>query len=586
MSDNGHGQANRIGDAGGPPPVPSRGRGPAGGGYDAGPEHAGGALIEYLRVLWRRKWVIALVVVLAGASALALSMSRPEVYEASADLIYEKALDISNPLTGQSLSDASERSAQLTSAGSVIASPDIGQAATARLQQQGLPVAGFEITTELVAATTTGAVTGATNTLSSVVRITATSGNPKLSAAAADAYALSFVDYRRNSVLEQIQRALVAVNDKLDSYPEAARQSTDYMVLQQRFRDLQLLKSTATGNFRVLAPATVPESPISPKPVRDTLLGLAAGLVVAICAVFLLEQFDTRLRRPEEVAALFRRPVLGRIPRVSRRQLEDGALLALQNPGSELAESLRLVRTNLDFMAVDDSVRSIMVTSCLQGEGKSFAVANLAVTMAMGGKKVIVVDADLRRPRQHSYFSLRNDTGVSTVVTGQCPAIDALQPVGVAYLESAPAVKDFDDWSRGVEACSRLYVMPSGPIPPNPGEIVASKRFASLIADLSEQADLVLIDTPAMLPVGDTAAIASRAGGVVFLADLRVVKRPQLAQAAQQLTRLATNVLGVVVRVEGSSGRYGYSYRYAYTADGEGKKRRAAVGSAPSDGTG
>ena len=584
MSDNGRGRVDWSDGPGPATPSGGDGRGRAAPGFDPAPEPPGRGLHDYLRVVWRRKWIIILVVVIAGGSALALSMSRPAVYEASADLIYEKALDISNPLTGQSLNDASERSAQLTSVGSVIASPDIGKRAAAILQSQGFAGTGYQVTTTLVAATTTGAVPGSANSLSSVVRITVTSGSAKLSAAVADAYALAFVEYRKTVVLDQIQRALVAVNDKLDSYPEAARESTDYLVLQQRFRDLQLLKSTATGNFRVLAPATIPEAPISPKPVRDTLLGVLAGLVVALCAVFLLEQFDTRLRRPEEVAALFRRPVLGRIPRVSRRLLEGGALLALQQPGSELAESLRLVRTNLDFMAVDASVRSIMVTSCLQGEGKSFAVANLAVTMAMGGKKVIVVDADLRRPRQHTYFALRNDTGVSTVVTGQCPAIDALQPVGVAYLESAPAVKDFDDWSRGVEACSRMYVMPSGPIPPNPGEIVASKRFASLILDLSEQADLVLIDTPAMLPVGDTAAIAPRADGVVFLADLRVVKRPQLTQAAQQLSRLASNVLGVVVRVEASSGRYGYGYRYSYTADGEGRRGRAAVGSAPADG--
>ena len=375
---------------------------------------------------------------------------------------------------------------------------------------------------------------------------------------------------------------------KLDTYPDAARDSTDYLVLQQRLQDLQLLRSTATGNFRVLVPATVPESPVSPKPMRSAILGFAVGLFAAIGLAFLLEQFDTRMRRTEDIAAVLRQPILGRIPRISHKLLTEGAVVALKHPDGPVAEAFRLVRTNLDFMAVDKSLKSVLVTSSLQGEGKSVAVANLAVTLAIAGKKVVVVDGDLRRPRQHSYFGLGNERGVSTVVTGQSKLIDALQPVGVAYLQSAPAVKDFETWARGSEASSRLYVLTSGPIPPNPGEIVASQSFAAILRQLSSEADLVLVDTPAMLPVGDTSAIAPNVDGLVFLVDMRAVRRPQLQAASEQLMRLPTHMLGALVRVDHQAGRYayssyGHSYSFTYSENGDRPRTQSSGAETPAE---
>ena len=142
------------------------------------------------------------------------------------------------------------------------------------------------------------------------------------------------------------------------------------------------------------------------------------GLIFAIALAFVLDQFDTRLRNDSDVAAVLRQPILARIPRISAGALQKSPLVALSDPEGHAADSFRLLRTNLDFMNVDGQVRSLLVTSCLQGEGKSVAVANLAATLALNGKKVVVVDADLRRPRMHTYFGLQNDVGVSTVGTG------------------------------------------------------------------------------------------------------------------------------------------------------------------------
>jgi non-specific protein-tyrosine kinase len=537
-------------------------------------EAEGLTLRSYGDVLWRRKWLVLLFAVVATAAALGYSLLQPKIYEASAELLYEKQVTVSNPLTGASYADSSERYALLASVGNVMESPDMKTRATAELRENGHPVVGFDIEAEVV-----GADAGATAiTTSTIVRIAATSESPQLATAAANAYAEAYVTYRRETVKGQLLELIEAVRAEMATYKGAARQSTDYLVLQQRLQDLKLLRETATGNFRVLVPATVPDSPISPKPVLNALLGLAVGLLLGIGLAFLLEQFDTRLRHTEEVAAALQQPILGRIPRISHALLKEGAVVALRHPDGQVAEAFRMVRTNLEFLAVDQQIRSLLVTSCLQGEGKSVAVANLAVTLTMAGKKVVVVDADLRRPRQHEYFGIPNERGLSTVATGRHALRDGMVPVEVAHLENGRFSQDFTSWAHGADARSRLYVLPSGPIPPNPGEIVASQRLSKIINELGADADVVIVDTPAMLPVGDTSAIAPKVDGLIFLVDMHVIKRPQLSAAADQLARLPVRMLGAVVRTDGVGGRYASSayYRYGYvsTDSGNGDRRR------------
>jgi Mrp family chromosome partitioning ATPase len=373
-------------------------------------------------------------------------------------------------------------------------------------------------------------------------------------------------------------------------YTDKAKESPDYLILQQRLRDLQILNATATGNFRVLVPATVPESPVAPKPLRNAALGFAVGLLLGIGLAFLLEQFDTRLRRPDDVAALLRQPVLARIQRLSREQMKSPHLVTLEHPADPVAESFRLLRTNLAFMDVDGTARSLLVTSSLQGEGKSVTVANLAVTLALAGKKVIVVDADLRRPRQHKLFGLQNEVGASNVAVGDADLVATLQSVQVVSPDGNGSQPDFTSWTSATGAVTKLWVLTSGPIPPNPGEIVASQRFSQMLTRLRDECDMLLVDSPAMLAVGDTSAIASKVDGMVFLVDMDMVKRPQLMSAAEQLYRLPVRLLGTVVRIHHKRGsRYQYYspyyyYGYSYTDDGRKVKDRRRKSGGPSEG--
>jgi Mrp family chromosome partitioning ATPase/capsular polysaccharide biosynthesis protein len=529
-------------------------------------EREGVTVRDYLSVLWRRKWVVILVTVVAAAAAFGFSYRQSRVYQGRTDLIYQPQLDVANPLTGQSYTDPTQMSVELNAVDAVIHSPSITRPANGVLQQKGLPASGFTVSSQLAQAGTTSTSSQASN----VVSVLATDGQPKVAAAVSQTYADTFVKWRAAQARMQIGAAIDAVKKQMHDYPAAAKQSSDYIILQQRLRDLQILMSTATGNFSVLAPATVPQAPISPKPLRSAILGFAIGLFAGIGLAFLMEQFDTKVRRPDDIAEVLHQPILARVPRLSREQVKSPELVTLAQPADHASEAFRLLRTNLAFMNVDGTAKTLMVTSSLQGEGKSVTLANLAVTLALAGKKVIVVDADMRRPRQHTLFGLRNTAGLSSVAVGDADLVETLQPVQVISHNGDRPKVDFISWAAAAEAVSRLWVLTSGPIPPNPGEIVASQRFTRLLGALRDAADIVLIDSPAMLAVGDAAALASEVEGLVFLVDMEQARRPVLQAAADQLCRLPCAMMGLVVRLpaggRGDRGYYYAHYRYEHDA--------------------
>ncbi len=278
--------------------------------------------------------------------------------------------------------------------------------------------------------------------------------------------------------------------------------------------------------------------------------------------------------------------MLARVPRLSREQMKSPHLVTIEHPADPVAESFRLLRTNLAFMDVDGTAKSLLVTSSLQGEGKSVTVANLAVTLALAGKKVIVVDADLRRPRQHKLFGLKNVVGASNIGAPDPDLVAMLQSVQVVSPDGDGSQADFTSWASGHGAVTRLWVLTSGPIPPNPGEIVASQKFSTMLATLRDECDVLLIDSPAMLAVGDTAALASEVDGLIFLVDMEKARRPVIQAAADQLYRLPCAMMGIVVRSPAGSSRdkYYYTSHYRYSADASSGTPAAGKSAAPSAG--
>jgi Mrp family chromosome partitioning ATPase/capsular polysaccharide biosynthesis protein len=515
-------------------------------------------LRDYVRVVWLRKWLVVITVVACTLVAFLVSDSHTRIYRATALMTYQQPPDIANPLESNSSTDTTGLSLQLQSVVHAIHSPAVSARAKELLPQAKPVGVGYTVTASIVAPDSS---TG--STVSDAVAVAAESDRPAVSALAANAYAQAVIDLRKQNEQASLSEAQVAVRSQMKLYPtKSAKLSTDYLLLVQRLRDLQVADATVTGDFKIIQPATPPGSPASPKPMRSAAEGLGVGLFAGIALAFIVGQFDTRVRTHRQAGEILGLPVVGRLPRLSRRLLREGTLVSLSDPEGSVAEALRMLRSNLDWARIDDDWKSLLITSAHKGEGKTLTLCNLAVTLALAGKNVVVVDADFRDPRVHETFSLHNATGLTTVIQGSLSLEDALRPFTLTRPKLSRA--GLPVTGPKVPATSEiggLQVLTSGPLPPNPGEVVASNRLASTLKRLAESdTDYVLIDAPPILGVGDVGALAPSVDGVLFVANIDRTRRPAIADCREALESLPCHKLGVVIIGERSHPpRY---YRY------------------------
>jgi polysaccharide biosynthesis transport protein len=512
-------------------------------------------LRDYLGVLWRRKWVMVAIVACATVGAYLYSARQTAQYKASASLIYEAPLSVFDPLSSSSNSvDPLQQQLDVQSVGTIVGSPDM-QARVKRLV--GAAILGSAPYTISGAAVQPNANSSYTN----VATISAVSPDRAQAARIANAFARAFIAARKQRQQQQVRQAETVVASEMKNFTTATtRNSSDYILLEERLRDLQILEATVTGDFGLVAPATVPPAPFAPRPKRSALLGFGIGVLVAVIAAFVLEQLNTRLRDYREAAEILKMPVIGRIPSLPRRYLDHDGLTVVSHPDGRGAEAFRILRGNLEFVNVDDNARSILITSCKQGEGKSLTVANLAATLALAGKRVIVIDGDLRRPQMHKYFGLENEVGLSTVLSGQTPLATALRTVTLTPQTGGDA--EASEGAAPPVITGSLRVLTSGTVPPNPGELIASRKFRATLDHLRAKADVVLIDSPAIMAVGDAGALAATVDGLVMLVNIQQVRRPTLREVCDVLEPLPCHNLGIIVT--GEQFRSSESYRYAY----------------------
>ncbi len=547
------------------------------------------SLHAYLRVLARWKRLVIAVVIVVTAAGIAYTWTRTPMYSSTAQLIYVKSIDIANPLS-QSFIDRTAQQAEIESVPAVIASSKV--AADAReLMDESTLQAGYSVDAELTP--------GVQDAYSNIVSIVGASPDPKAAADAANAYAAAFLAWGRSSARGQVSEAIAVVEGQLAALGQTQRGTSEYQSLLSTLQQLELLEASSTGSFRTITAAVPASAPFEPDKQRGVILSLVAGLVLGIGLAFLLEQFNTRVSGGEQMSELLGLPVMGDVPPVSRKNREKGVLQTVSNPSGPMAEAYRLLRNNLDFVNIDDDIRSIMISSSLQAEGKSVTACNLAVSMALAGKHVILVDADLRSPKVHTYMGLKNAVGLSSVLARKADTRHALVSVALtssprqngATVMTADEVKTGavrtlkdpsgqDDggssasdwlWPDANGDAPILRVLTSGPLPPNPGEVVASHRFGDILEELAGEADLVLVDTPAMLPVGDAAAIAPNVDAMLFIVNAELVKRPALQQARAQIAPLPCRKLGLIEVVAKRRGGY-YGYRSA-PAQGDASER-------------
>ena len=288
----------------------------------------------------------------------------------------------------------------------------------------------------------------------------------------------------------------------------------------------------------VVRPATVPTSPVSPKPLRNIALGVVLGLLLGFGTALLRDTFDTSIKSERDVKDSIDETIIGGI--TFDPEGPKHPLIVQSDPHGPRAEAFRSLRTNLQFVDAANHPRSLVFTSSLPGEGKTTTTANLAISMAAAGSRVCVIEGDLRRPRLLSYMGMEGSVGLTNVLIGQADLVDVLQPFG----------------DTGV------HVLGAGQIPPNPSELLGSETMARTIRQLEEMFDYVIIDAPPVLPVTDATVLSTVTGGVVVVAGCGVVNREQLHRAIASVKAVNGNILGVVVNRIPTRGANAESYYY------------------------
>ncbi|MCQ2001773.1 polysaccharide biosynthesis tyrosine autokinase [Arthrobacter zhaoxinii] len=296
----------------------------------------------------------------------------------------------------------------------------------------------------------------------------------------------------------------------------------------------------------VVTPAVAPTAPSAPDTKLNLFVGLVVGLMAGVGTAILRSALDTKVRGEADVSRVTKAPILGGISfdvdAAKRPVLTQAA------PQSPRAESFRQIRTNLQFANVDSNSNTILVTSSLPGEGKSTTATNMAIAMAQAGQRVVLIDADLRRPMVATYLGLESGAGLTTALIGTADVEDLLQPWGE------------DD----------LYVLTSGQIPPNPSELLGSEAMSKMITRLSDEFDAVIVDAPPLIPVTDSTVLAQKVSGVVLVVASGKIQSRDLEKSLSSLELVKANLLGTVLNMLPSKGpdAYAYSY-YSYESKGE-----------------
>ena len=343
--------------------------------------------------------------------------------------------------------------------------------------------------------------------------------------------------------LEQQKNDALALNRKGIEYGVLARDAASnrqiFESLMQRTKETGISGELKTSNIRVVDAAETPRNPVTPNTRNNLLLALFGGATLAMGLAFFFEYIDNRIKSPDEIRQHLGLPFLGMVPALFDKANENP--LISNGVANNFSESFRNVRTNLLFSSADEGGRSVVITSTGPGEGKSVVAANLAVALAQAGQRVLLVDADMRKPRVHTVFGRPQEPGLSNVLVGNAKASEAVQATTV----------------------QGLWVMPAGVQPPNPAELLGSKRFKDFLASLAQHFDWVLIDTPPVMAVTDSSVVAHLASGVLFVVGAEMTNRHAAQRALEQLEQARGKFIGAVLnRVDLQHNSYYYSQYY------------------------
>ena len=510
-------------------------------------------LRQQLTVLRSWFWLLVASVLLAGGAAYGVSTVLPKVYEAKVTLIVGQSIQAANPDYTQLL--ASQRLSQ-TYADLATTTPLLDKV----ISKNNLGVTPDEFRKRVVAAAPTN---------STLVNLTVSDGDPVRAAALANSLAAEmiaaspaiagrntdiqqFIDADLAATQVQIQDTQAEIQRLTDLGSRTPSEEQQLQTLQGRIVTLRQTYATMLGFssnsganlLTVVDPASPPEGPASPRVLLNTVLAAFVGLLLAVGVVFLLEYLDDTVKTAEQVEALVGLPTLGTVVkmRAAKGQSEIYRLVTILYPRAAAAEAYRTMRSNVEFAAVDAPVRMLLVTSSIPAEGKTTTAANLAVVFAQAGRRTTLVDADFRKPGVHRIFNLPNVEGLSSLIRSD--------------------ERGLFDVAQTTEQ-KNLRVITTGPLPPNPAELLGSQRMRVVLERLAGAGDLVILDSPPLQAVTDAAILASVTDATLFVIDAGRTRRGAIVSGREALAKSGARTLGVALnRVPRRNGEGYYYYDY------------------------
>lgn len=507
-------------------------------------------LRDYWYVVVRRKWLVVIGVVSVVAGALVLSSVQDPIYRAESQMLVQNRGTESLFGTGQTVVNST---AALATEVKVVESPIIANRVVENLGITGpIPPA-------------TGSQIGQTNVLAVSVR----SQDPETARQLADAYVQAYIDIRREQAVNDLLAAGTELSEKIreieqqiavldeqiaDTDPDdtvaIARLQTQRQALisqqllyKERLDQLQVDAALKTGGAQSIRQATLPTDPVEPTTSRSLALALVIGLLLGLGAAFLADYTDDSIRSVAEMERMTALPVLSVVP---TDPPPDNRPISVSRPNDFAVETYRTLRTNVTFMGVDKPLRVVQITSPLASEGKTTTATNLAVVLAQAGDRVLLVDADLRKPRVHDVFGVDGSRGLTNVLMGE--RTDTL-------------IHAIDE---------NLSLLAAGEVPPNPSEMLSSRRLADVLQELAGEYDWVVVDSAPLLPVSDSVALSRSVDGTIVVTQAGRTTRRQLMSSVDQLQQVSASIVGLVFN-QVSTKRRGYGYGgYGYGGYGYG----------------
>jgi succinoglycan biosynthesis transport protein ExoP len=493
----------------------------------------------YLEVIKRRKWIIVQAVVVVPLVAVLLSLGQGKLYKATAEVLltYQNlAAGVTGTADNSGVLQQPDRLAQTQVV--VARVPAIFDRAVARAGVAG------RTAQELRDASNVSVASDA-----DILDFQVTDPNRSAATRLATAYARGYTIYKKGIDSASIVRARNEVQNRIRELRRDGRAGSPlYNDLVSRDQQLATLESLSTSNAFVIRPASSAIQ-VRPKPLRNALLGVLAGLLLGLGLAFVWERFDTRVRSVEELEDMLGLPLLARLPEPGRQIVAANWLATLDEPMGALAESFRVLGTRIELANVDAGKRILLVTSAMHGEGKSPVASNLAVTLARAGRRVVLVDLDLRRPAVGGLFDIDSRVpGITDVALGRAELDDSLVPITLSDTAGASHTAYASNGRHRSRGAGVLEVLVAGALPPDPGDFVGTETLIDILREVAERADFVIIDGPPIVGrIHDAMVLSSHAHAVVAVARLGVVSRPMARELWRVLETSPAETLGFVV---------------------------------------